>query len=51
MKEDIKNEVTKDNNKVMEYVREDEARKDISHCTNFTNTNDSDEFFDAFEPM
>jgi len=50
MKVDIKNEVTKNNNKVVEHVMEDAEEKHISHCTNFRDMNDSDEFFDAFEP-
>ncbi|WVZ15245.1 hypothetical protein V8G54_012811 [Vigna mungo] len=51
MKVDTKNEVTKDNKRVMEHVMEDKAGKDISHCTSLTDMNDSDEFFDAYERM
>lgn len=51
IKVDTKNEVTKDNKRVMEHVMEDKAGKDISHCTSLTDMNDSDEFFDAYERM
>jgi len=43
--------VTKDNQRVMEHVMEDEVGKDVSNCTSLTDMNDSNEFIDAYEAM